>query len=464
MSRNEEFQKEELQKIQNYLQDSRTNIERLKQGKKPKRKLRFFIKEHQRLFLLISFLLVTTPFLAFINNNPVEIIHPYNDTIVDTIDMIGTNFTTTSGFPVYEMISENTSSELIILNSLTNSMLIESEFVSKEESVLQSIDYLFQIIENDTFRDYNNRTKQMPVFYQFLGIYTLLQAYYALKETSYEFSFNNISKVINSTLNNFIKYSIWPFFYVVSEGTNTTYLAEQAVAITALTTYLLMTDDQDVYDWDLKEVTENMMDRIESRFYIPSTQLFYHQYDHDTYTSSGLSTSQDLMFTSLGLSRMEKYFAGSSFPISSSLIHQKVITELVDMNWLVHETDKIDATILIENQAYFSLVSYLLNLKYVGTEIENATTTHFYTEEGFIADKIASKVTAESCLYGLLTIIAGDWSIVQNSKEIYVEPRPYPTSTEYPTESSSINILFVLVTTMIYLVTLRIRRRIRKQK
>ncbi len=449
MNIEDKLKKDELQKIQSYLQDSKKNIEKLKQGKKPKRKLTYFIQDNKRWVIFFSILLVTTPFLAFLYQPVPDLINPYTDTILDTIDILDSNFTTESGLPVYELVSQNTSSELIILSTLTNSMLVECEFIPKEDSILHTISFILQIMENNSFVDYNERTSKLSAFYQFLGIYALLQAYYVLSNSSYEISLNTIDLAINSTLNNFLKYNIWSYFYVVSEGTNTTYLADQALAISVLTTYMLLTGDQNVINWNLKTVVQSLMDRIESRFYIPYSQSFYHQYDYKVSISSELSTSKDLMFTALSLSRMEKYIANFYFPVSSSNVHQKVITELVDSNWLVHELNKTDVTILIENQSFFSMISQLLNFNIVGNEIRNATTTHFYTAKGFVSDRILSDVTPESCLYGLLAIISADWSNIENNREINVEPRTYPSTTHYPGETSAMSLRLNLLTIII---------------
>jgi len=464
MSKEDEFQKEELQKIQNYLKDSQKNIERMKLGKKPRRKFRFIVKENKLFFTMISLLLISSPFFSLIQNQaPPEIIYPYSDAIANTLDTLDTNFTTEAGFPVHETVSENTSSELIILSSLVNSMLIECDLLAKEEYVLQRISYIFQIIENGTFRDINDNNTKLPVFYQLIGIYTLLQSYYVLHNTFYAFDFNFINQVINSTLTDFLRYNTWPYFYVMSEGTNTTILADQSLAIAVLTTYMLLTGAHEVFEWDLKIVTESLVDRIESRFYITLSKSFYHQYEIDTYTASGLSTCQDLVFASFGLSRMEKYSASHSFPVSSSYVHQKVINELVDLDWLVHETDRIDSIILIENQAYFSMISYLLNLKNVGVEIQNATATYFYMADGFIADKMYSTITAESCLYGLLTILVSDWGTIQNGREYNSEPRPTPTETGSE-PAADINFATVLLTLLAVIVMRRLTFRFKKRK
>ena len=464
MNIEDKLKKDELQKIQNYLQDSKKNVDKLKQGKRPKRKLTYFIQDNKRWVIFFSVLLVTTPFLAFLYQPTQDLINPYTDTILDTIDTLDANFTTESGLPVYELVSENTSSELIILSTLINSMLVECELIPKEDPILHTISFIQQIMENNSFVNYNERTSKLSAFYQFLGIYALLQAYYVLFNSSYEISLNTIDLVINSTLNNFLKYNIWSYFYVVSEATNTTYLADQALAISVLTTYMLLTGDQEMLSWNLKMVVQSLMDRIESRFYIPYSQSFYHEYDYKISISSDLSTSKDLMFTALSLSRMEKYVANFYFPVSSSNVHQKVITELVDSNWLVHEINKTDATILIENQAFFSMVSQLMNFNIVGNEIRNATMTHFYTTGGFVADRILSDVTPESCLYGLLAIISADWSSIENNREINVEPRTYPTTTHYPGETSAMNLQLTLVTLIITGVILRALIQFRKKR
>ena len=56
----------DLHKIQSYLKDSKKNLLLMKKGKKPRRKLKFLIKDH--LFLTILFIIlivgaIITPFL-----------------------------------------------------------------------------------------------------------------------------------------------------------------------------------------------------------------------------------------------------------------------------------------------------------------------------------------------------------------------------------------------------------------
>ena len=464
MNKESELDKEEMVKFQSYLEDSKKNMERMKKGKKPRRKLKYFLIERKFTVAIILLLITTSPFLLFLRNQPVDTHYPYRDTITNTLNILESNFTLENGFPVLEKISENTSSELIILYSLTNSLLTECELITKDDNNLQKIAYIFEIIENDTFRNYEEKTIKLPVFYQFLGIYSLYQAYYVLLGTSYQFSFNIITNVINTTVNEFLRYTSWPYLYAVSEGTNTSYLVDQAFALSVLTTYMLISGYKEIYDWDLEEITEAMLDRIENRFYISSSQTFYHQYDIITYVGSGLSNSKDLMFTSYCLSRMEKYLANYSFPISSYNVHQNVITELVDSNWLVHENDRTDASILIENQAYFSLISSLLNLNNVGTEVKNATVTYMYSSLGFVAEEVSSDVTAESCLYGLLTVMAEDWGPIQNSREYYTQPRPTPSPTEYPQESNGFQIMITLITILTSVILTKIIIKTKKQK
>ena len=86
MNIEDKLKKDELQKIQNYLQDSKKNVDKLKQGKRPKRKLTYFIQDNKRWVIFFSVLLVTTPFLAFLYQPTQDLINPYTDTILDTID------------------------------------------------------------------------------------------------------------------------------------------------------------------------------------------------------------------------------------------------------------------------------------------------------------------------------------------------------------------------------------------
>ena len=116
---------------------------------------------------------------------------------------------------------------------------------------------------------------------------------------------------------------------------------------------------------------------------------------------------------------------------SSYNIHQQIITHYIDDNWLVHENNSSDNEMNIKNQVLFSVISNLMNLNIVASEIENATSVFFLNDEGFVEKTGENSVTCESCLYGLISIASEKWSFIENEREEYEVPT-MPTETAFP--------------------------------
>ncbi|MCK5410258.1 MAG: hypothetical protein KAJ30_08330, partial [Candidatus Heimdallarchaeota archaeon] len=78
-----------------------------------------------------------------------------------------------------------------------------------------------------------------------------------------------------------------------------------------------------------------------------------------------------------------------------------------------------DEEVYIKNQAYFTLVSYLMNLGNVGIEVKNKITENFSLNKGFIEKIGEEDITCESCLYGLVALASKNWSIIENEQEMF---------------------------------------------
>ncbi|MEE9409441.1 MAG: hypothetical protein V3V41_00755, partial [Candidatus Heimdallarchaeota archaeon] len=180
---------EEIEKARDYLKEAKKNIKRLEEGKKVKRKIRFFVSENKPLALFILCIIVLTALIpVFIPNPPPGVNNTLQETVDTTFELITTNFTTPSGYPRQEKTGLHTSSELIILSTLANSLLKQTEYAEAQTRVHEKIEQINLIISNNTFRDYYNETRILPIFYQFLGVYTYIQGYYVNVGTNYPLS------------------------------------------------------------------------------------------------------------------------------------------------------------------------------------------------------------------------------------------------------------------------------------
>jgi hypothetical protein len=448
---NEATRNGEIEKVRDYLKDSKKNIARLEKGKKPRRKLRFIIAEHKFSFTLLALLLATTPFIPLmLPKTPPYVPPPFYESVELTVNLIDSNFTDQEGYPVYEKTEANTSSELLILSSLTNSMLLQAGYLPKNEEVHSKISLINEILENDTFRDIENIEVDLNYSEQILGIYTLIQAYFSLMETNHSFSFLDVKNAYTNLINNYYNYDE---DLIVQPNSNCTFIIDQALAVWLFSTYKLLfqRDRYHYYDYDAEDYVDSILYSVSEKFVNISTGNIYSEYNITSGEKSILVDLQDLMYLTAGLSRSQKF--GSNFFYSSYYTHQQIINNYIDGDWLVHETDKADDILKIENQAYFTLISHLMNLNSVGSELVNSTTRNYLYEDGFYNDLDSQEVTAESCLYGLLIFTSKEWSKIQNDRE-YIE-------TTEPTTAASWT--WGLIAVFLIVIVVRLRRR-KKEK
>ncbi len=419
----------ELEKIRDYLQDSKKNIDRLKKGKKPRRKLRFVIAEHKFAFTLLSLMLMTTPFIPLmLPGEPPPIYQPPNYESVElTVGLIDSNFTDQDGYPVYEKTEANTSSELIILSSLTNSMLLQAGYLPENEEIYSKISLIQDILINRTFRDVENLDENLTITEQIIGLYTLVQAYFSLQGTNHSFSSSIIGAAYATLINNYFDYNEKLLF---QPTTNSSYFIDQALVVWLLTTYQLVFDEDYIYHtvYPADYYVDYLLDSIFLNFVNYTNNIFYSEYNVTSGEKAVVANSLDLSFLSVGLSRIEKlrhYY----FYYSSYYVHQKVVNDFIDENWIVHETYKSDDIRVLKNQAYFALSSYLMSLNTLGSELVNSTKLNYLAGDGFYQDLTDYKITAESCLYGLLIFASNEWSKIQIEREYRDD---IPTEYTYP--------------------------------
>ncbi len=410
----------EMEKVRDYLIDSKKNIERLKKGKKPRRKLRFLIEEHKFLFTVISILVIVSPFIPLMLPSRSPLITPPNfETVEVTVDLIDANFTDQNGYPVYEKAVANTSSELIILSSLTNSLLLQAGYLPSSEEVLDKISIILEILSNGSFRKIENLQENLTLTSQIIGIYALIQAYYALKDTNGTFSFNVIEEVYSTLINHY--YSL-QYHMFIQPYSNSCYLIDQALVLWLLTTYQLLFQQDYCGYMCASDYVQPLLNSIDIHFVNSSTNEIYSEFNITSGEESRTANSLDLIYLAVGLSRAEKLrYDYYYFVYSSYYMHQRVISNFIDEEWLVHETDRTDDLFILKNQAYFSLISYLMNLENVGSEVVNATALNYLFGDGFYENLTDKEITIESCLYGLIIFSSQEWAPIENLREFVEE-------------------------------------------
>ena len=440
----------EMEKVRDYLLDSKKNIERLKKGKKPRRKLRFLIVEHKFLFTVISILVIVSPFIPLMLPGRSSIITPPNfESVEVTVNLIDANFTDQNGYPVYEKTASNTSSELIILSSLTNSLLLQAGYLPSTNEVLGKISIILEILKNGAFREIENLLENLNLTSQIIGIYALIQAYYALKDTNSTFSSNVINEAFSSLINQFY---FEPLNMFIQPYSNSSYLIDQALGLWLLTTYQLLFQQNYCYGMCASDYIQPILSSINIHLVNASTNEIYSEYNLTSSEASQTASALDLMYLAVGLSRAEKLrYDHYYFYYSSYYMHQRVISNFIDEEWLVHETDRTDDLLILKNQAYFSLISYLMNLENVGSEVVNATALNYIFGDGFYENLTDKEITIESCLYGLIIFSSQEWAPIENLRE-YVEE---------PTHSSFAGLIWSILATifLVYTVNRRTKRK-----
>ncbi|MHA1953244.1 MAG: hypothetical protein ACW96U_04800, partial [Candidatus Heimdallarchaeaceae archaeon] len=431
----------EIEKAKDYLLDSKKNIERLKSGKKPKRKLKFIINENRFLVFLISTLIVFSAFTPlFIPKPPPIIIDPFQDAVDATVYLIDSNFTNDNSLPFNSHTETTPTSELIILSSLANSFLKQTNFVSTTDNLLVKIQNIENILDNDSFVEYTNSSEILPIDKQFLGLYALLQANHATKGTEFSMELQNVYSVLTKTLNEYYSEDLE---MMVKKGSNRSYLIDQAMSMFTIATFSLVTEVDFISGFSLFGILQNLIYSITENFYNSSTDRFYHEFDLTTNTSSTAANVETLIFLDLGLSKSDRRYPYEiNFTYFTPYgLHQDIVSMKVDDDWIVHNYFIFDSNILLKNQALFTLCSYLLKLNNVGDELLNATLEEFITDEGFIENFSAQEVTCESCLYGLIAITSDKWAYIQNNREII----EVPEQSLYPHLIVSLLIVIVLI-------------------
>jgi hypothetical protein len=403
----------EIKKAREYLKESQKNLARLKSGKGVKRKFRFLLQENKILVILISLLLILSIVLPVVFLRPDPIIRdPLQEHVDTTLNLILTNFTDNTGLPIINETLQTPSSELLILSSLTYSLIAQAGFEHDQEDFQSKISQIINALENDTFVTYDNRSEPLSIFYQFLGIYTLLQSKITLPSSSDVISSVMIQNILVKTLDSYLSNEK---FLIIQPISNSSYLIDQSMAIWVLSTYKLLTGNSWVHGYYFEDLIQDLLNVVSDFFFNSTYYALYSEYDHSMNESRNYASVEDLIFFTVALSRAERL--STYFESSSSYFHQQIINNFVDDEWFVHSINTSDEEVYIENQAFFTLISYLMNLRTVGSEVKTKITESFSLNKGFIEKVGEEEVTCESCLYGLVALASTNWSVIENERE-----------------------------------------------
>ncbi|MBY8999783.1 MAG: hypothetical protein KGD64_02610 [Candidatus Heimdallarchaeota archaeon] len=404
---------QEIGKAREYLKESQKNLERLKSGKGVKRKFRFLFQENKILVVLLSVLIILSIVLPVVFLRPEPVVtDPMQEHVDSTINLIFTNFTDSTGLPFTNETVQTPSSELLILSSLTYALIEQAGFEHNKNDFQTKISKIINTLENDTFVSYINRSESLSIFYQFLGIYTLLQSYFTLTEDSAIISTEMIRQTVSTVLDSY--YSSEKGL-IIQPMTNSSYLKDQAIAVWVLASYQLLTGTEYLVGYWLVNIISSILIEISQCYFNSTTSTFYSDYDYSINESTSIATIEDLIFLTAALSKSERLH--HLFTRSSYNVHQQIITDFVDDDWYVHSSNRTDNEKYIKNQAYFTLVSYLMNLNNVGSEVQNKITENFSLNYGFVEKEGEVDITCESCLYGLIALSSKNWSVVENDRE-----------------------------------------------
>ncbi len=434
----------EIKKAREYLEESQKNLARLKSGKGVRRKLRFLLKENTLLVILLSILLILSIVIPVVFLRPDQIIvDPMQEHVDTTINLIFTNFTDNSGFPIINETLQTTSSELMILSSLAYALIAQAGFEHNQEDFQTKISQIINTLENDTFVTYENRSEPLPIFYQFLGLYTLLQSKYVLEATSDIISSAMIQNVLLKTLESYLSNEA---SLIIPPNSNSSYLIDQVMAIWVLSTYTLLTGNDWLSGYYFESLIQGLLDVVSEFFFNSTTNILYQEYNHSVNESRTLAEVENLIFFTVALSKAERLY--TYFEKSSYNIHQQIINEFVDDKWFVHASNASDEEVYVKNQAYFILVSYLMNLGNVGIEVQNKITESFSMNNGFIEKIGEEDITCESCLYGLVALASKNWSVIENQRE----------NVNIPT-AASVSPISIYITVIMMLLVIKVWRK-----
>jgi len=338
---------------------------------------------------------------------------PLQEHVDTTINLILTNFTDNTGLPIINETMQTPSSELLILSSLTYALIAQAGFEHNQEDFQTKISQIINTLENDSFVTYENRSEPLSIFYQFLGIYNLLQSQLTLQSSSNVISSSMIQNVLIKTLDTYLSYDKGIIIQTMSDSS---YLKDQAMAIWVLASYRLLTGNSWLHGYYFDDVLYSLLNLVSDLFFNSPNYILYQEYDHSINKSINYTEVEELIFFAVALSkaeRLHKYFERSSYTI-----HQQIISDFVDDEWFVHAINASDEEVYIKNQAFFTLISYLMNLGNVGSEIQNKIIESFSMNRGFIEKIGEEEITCESCLYGLVALASKNWSVIENEREL----------------------------------------------
>ncbi|MHA1260213.1 MAG: hypothetical protein ACTSRO_11325 [Candidatus Heimdallarchaeaceae archaeon] len=331
--------------------------------------------------------------------------------------MLETNFSNNEGYPITTQLASNTSSELIILSSLVYSMLNQTGYLNEEKSVLDKQLLIERTIFNKSFVDFYNNSEKLTISSQVLGLYSLLQVYFATKSITASIDLFFILEILNKFLENYYSPKLQ---MIIPQTSNISFFEDQALTVWFLATLKLVSGTINVYEYHTVSIIQNLLDSISTYFFNSTTSMFHSSYNCSSGESFGEVTVEELIYFCIALSRIEKfYYDYIYFPRSSLNIHQKIVSDYLDKNWVLHTNNKSDSEMKIKNQAYLGLISYLMNLDTIGENIRNSTILNFLKEEGFSEKVLSEDITCESNLYGLMTVLSEKWSGIQNERENY---------------------------------------------
>ncbi len=457
MREEELTENKQTQNMKMYLLEAQENMKRLKKGRKPKRRLKHKLMDHKKIITFGIVALIITSFIfvpiVAINNliginedNPIDEDNGINeDNPIDEDN--GTNdnknlenileankiknsveskFMTEDYLPLEDLTYNKTSSSLIFLNALVHSLLVQIHR-NMNDTILEEdyhkINHIFDTIVNQSFVSYYNNSIPIGIFEQFFGLYTLLQVYYALEDTVYEFSFGVIDNLTCSIVNEYYNNSLWAFMTTNSTSIK---LEDQAIAIFTLSSILLtgkISSNKDFYAHVI-DYTSRMIDIC---YYNTTTKLYAEEYFFINQTTKGKLPAKSLIFLALASDKVLKVDYYLYFSASSSSLHQHLINNYMK-DWLVYEQLDKKGAIIISNQALFIFLSTLLELTTVANETLAALVKYFSVDEGYSITTTNSTITCESSLYSMLAFISYDWRQIEKEREITLHYEDRATS------------------------------------
>ncbi|MHA1865677.1 MAG: hypothetical protein ACTSVB_09075 [Candidatus Heimdallarchaeaceae archaeon] len=402
----------DLHKIQSYLKDSKKNLLLMKKGKKPRRKLKFLIKDH--LFLTILFIIlivgaIITPFLIQERNSNIKE-KPEEKKVNETLSILTANFTDSEGIPISETANYTESSKLIILSTLSLSMLHLAGFnITLEQLSLQKKNIL-TIIKDDSFVQLNNNSQKISIFDQFLGLYSLIQLKYATEDTEMSFNIDILFNCIKKQISDYYDEKEKLF---IDEGSTEALLIDQALALWVIATTMLYFNVERIDRYDLPEIIQEVLLSINQDYKNSTTNSIASSINYKTKEPIKEEVSSfDLLVLISAISRINLlYDYVFENELSSVSLFEKTINQYTDEQIIVYENRFLNGSLLIRNQCFFTLAAYLLHLTITGNQSLNIIITKYWKDEvGFIEDMKLKNISAKANYYGLISLACPEWS------------------------------------------------------